>query len=113
MIKNVIFDVGNVLVDFRWRALMEDLGLPKELQPIFEKSAFTNPWWGELDLGVMEEEDVLEKLREENKEYLEEFNLVWDNRVMAGNAGWAGTVTEDQLRGSFHLVERKWATGDN
>ena len=26
------------------------------------------------------EEDVLEKLREENKEYLEEFNLVWDNR---------------------------------
>ena len=46
MIKNVIFDVGNVLVDFRWRALMEDLGLPKELQPIFEKSAFTNPWWG-------------------------------------------------------------------
>ena len=80
MIKNVIFDVGNVLVDFRWRALMEDLGLPKELQPIFEKSAFTNPWWGELDLGVMDENDVLEKLREENKEYLEEFNLVWDNR---------------------------------
>ena len=29
----------------------------------------------------MDENDVLEKLREENKEYLEEFNLVWDNRA--------------------------------
>lgn len=30
MIKNVVFDIGNVLVDFRWRALMEDLQLPEE-----------------------------------------------------------------------------------
>ena len=80
MIKNVIFDVGNVLVDFRWRELMEDLELPKELQSVFEKSAFTSPWWGQLDLGVMEEEDILVKLREDNREHLEEFNLVWDNR---------------------------------
>ena len=25
MIKNVIFDIGDVLVDFRWRELMEEL----------------------------------------------------------------------------------------
>ena len=30
MIRNVIFDIGNVLVDFRWRVLMEDLKLAKE-----------------------------------------------------------------------------------
>ena len=36
MIKNVIFDVGNVLVNYRWRALMEELGLSKDLQQIFD-----------------------------------------------------------------------------
>lgn len=80
MIKNVIFDIGNVLVDFKWRELMEELGLPKALQPEFEKTVFGSHWWGELDHGVLEESEVLEKLREDNKGHLDEFNLIWDNR---------------------------------
>lgn len=80
MIKNVIFDIGNVLVDFRWRALMEDLKLPKETQAVFEKTVFGSRWWAELDHGIYEEAKILEKFREDNREHLEEFNLVWDNR---------------------------------
>ena len=80
MIKNVIFDIGNVLVDFRWRVLMEDLKLPKETQAIFEKTVFGSHWWGELDHGIYEEAEILKHFREDNKEHLEEFNLVWDNR---------------------------------
>ncbi|MBO5031148.1 MAG: HAD family phosphatase [Lachnospiraceae bacterium] len=80
MIKNVIFDIGNVLVDFKWRELMEELGLPKALQPEFEKTVFGSHWWGELDHGVLEESQVLEKLREDNKEHLDEFNLIWEHR---------------------------------
>lgn len=80
MIKNVIFDIGNVLVDFRWHALMEDLKLPKETREIFEKTVFGSRWWAELDHGIYEEAEILEKFREDNREHLEEFNLVWDNR---------------------------------
>lgn len=80
MIKNIIFDIGNVLVDFKWRALMEDLGLPKELQAEFEHTVFGSHWWGELDHGICEESDVLVKLREDNKDHVDEFNLIWDNR---------------------------------
>ena len=80
MIKNVIFDVGFVLVDFRWRKLMEDLGIAKDLQDIFEKNVFGSHWWGELDRGVMEEAEVLKMLREDNKEHLKEFDYVWANR---------------------------------
>lgn len=80
MIRNVIFDIGNVLVDFRWRALMEDLKLPKETQAVFEKTVFGSRWWAELDHGIYEEAKILEKFREDNREHLEEFNLVWDNR---------------------------------
>ena len=80
MIKNVIFDVGFVLVDFRWRKLMEDLGIAKDLQDIFEKNVFGSHCWGELDRGVMEEAEVLKMLREDNKEHLKEFDYVWSNR---------------------------------
>ena len=80
MIKNVIFDVGFVLVDFRWRDLMKDLGIAKDLQDVFEKNVFGSHWWGELDRGVIEEAEVLKMLREDNKEHLKEFDYVWANR---------------------------------
>lgn len=80
MIKNVVFDVGNVLVSFCWRELMDDLGIAKELQGVFEKTVFGSHLWGELDRGVIEEAEVLKMLREENKEHLAEFDLIWSNR---------------------------------
>jgi len=80
MIKNVVFDIGNVLVDFRWRALMEELKLSKETQAVFEHTVFRSRWWGELDHGIYEEAEILENFRKDNKEYLDEFNLVWESR---------------------------------
>lgn len=80
MIKNVIFDVGMVLVDFRWRQLMDDLGLPGELRPVFAKTVFGSPWWNELDRGVCSGSEVLEKLRDDNRAHLREFDLIWENR---------------------------------
>lgn len=80
MIKNVVFDIGNVLVHFRWRELMEDLGLPKELQEVFDKTVFGSHWWGELDRGLREEAEIVERLREDNAKYCKEFDLIWENR---------------------------------
>lgn len=79
MIKNVIFDVGNVLVSFRWRELMDDLGFSKDLQKIFEKTVFGNPLWAELDRGVLDENEVINKIRRENSAYSDEFDLIWAN----------------------------------
>lgn len=80
MIKNVIFDVGNVLVDFCWRELMDNLGFSKDLQDLFEKTVFGSHWWGELDRGVINENEVLNMLREDNREHDKEFDLIWSNR---------------------------------
>lgn len=80
MIKNIVFDIGNVLVDFRWRPLMKDLQIPEETQKRFEKTVFGSPWWGELDHGIYEEAEILTHFREDNKDHLDAFNLVWDNR---------------------------------
>lgn len=40
MIRNVIFDIGNVLVDFRWRVLMEDLRIAKETQAVLRNGVW-------------------------------------------------------------------------
>lgn len=40
-------------------------------------------------------------------------DVIYTAELLAANAGWDGTVTEDELRSSFHLIERKWAAGDN
>ena len=80
MIKNVIFDIGNVLVDFRWRELMADLHLSKEAQDSFETSVFGSCWWHDLDHGTIDEADAVKRLREDNAKYREAFDMVWDNR---------------------------------
>ena len=80
MIKNVVFDIGNVLVAFRWRELMEELHLSKEAQDRFEDYVFGSKWWHEFDHGTMEEDEVVRHLREDNSEYQEAFELVWKNR---------------------------------
>lgn len=80
MIKNIIFDIGDVLVDFRWRELMDELHLTEDEKNKFETSVFGSKWWHELDLGVMEEEEVIKNMRAENEEYAQAFDLVWENR---------------------------------
>ena len=42
MVNTVIFDIGNVLVDFRWQGLYEDLGFTGEK---FEKIACVGIGW--------------------------------------------------------------------
>lgn len=96
MIKNVVFDVGNVLVDFCWRDVMADLGFSKELQEIFEKTVFGNKLWNELDRGVIEESEVVEMMRRENREHCEEFDKVWANRdKLVKPFDYALSVVED------------------
>lgn len=80
MIKNIVFDIGNVLVDFRWREIMDSLQLDKETQDVFEHSVFGSTWWHEFDHGTMKEEEVIEKLRENNQDKLDALNLVWEHR---------------------------------
>lgn len=80
MIKNVIFDVGGVLVDFRWRALMADLGMSIERQDEFEKKVFGSKWWAELDRGALAEEYVVGKLRESISDHIDAFELIWANQ---------------------------------
>lgn len=59
MIKNIVFDVGNVLVTFRWRDHMRDLGFSREEIDILGRNWVKAPIWSELDRGVLTEEQAI------------------------------------------------------
>lgn len=67
MIKNIVFDMGQVLVnyvgDLVCQHLIEDESQRKEVST----AVFTSPEWILLDMGVMTEEDALLKMQSDRK----------------------------------------------
>jgi len=59
MIKNVIFDIGNVLTDFRWKEFLRDKDFEGELLERIGKASVESPVWPELDRGVWSFEQVM------------------------------------------------------
>ena len=63
MIKNVIFDIGDVLVDFRWPDMLRDYNVPEEDIYLIAKRWLSTPIWDELDLGLVPEAEAIEHAR--------------------------------------------------
>ena len=79
MIKNIIFDIGNVLVKFQPDQAMRDLGIDEVKIPKMAQATYLNPIWGELDRGVMQESEVIDemvKVAPEYEAYVDHFNVI-------------------------------------
>ncbi|MBQ8247989.1 MAG: HAD family phosphatase [Lachnospiraceae bacterium] len=79
MIKNIVFDVGMVLVDFKWREVMADVGCTPEETEAIAKVMVNGTLWNELDRGVMDEEDVIAKMLLELPGYENKARAFWNN----------------------------------
>ena len=62
MIKNIIFDIGNVLADFNWRAYLDSFALPEQEDRIVERTLFLSPLWAEIDRGRLSDEELLAQI---------------------------------------------------
>lgn len=60
MIKNIIFDIGNVLSDFRWRDFIIEKGFDQEMADRIGAASVKSALWSELDRGVWTDEQLLE-----------------------------------------------------
>ena len=60
MITTVIFDMGNVLIDFRWAQLFREMGLSGERFDRMAKATVLDPVWSEFDRGFWTDEMMLE-----------------------------------------------------
>ena len=68
MIKNIIFDIGGVLVEFSPENILRKMGLPETEVLEIAKTTSWGPHWKELDRGVMSKEEVFELMLSETKE---------------------------------------------
>lgn len=59
MIKNVVFDIGNVLVDFRWREFLAEKGFDEPMMKRIIKASVASPYWDEFDRGALTEEEAM------------------------------------------------------
>lgn len=74
MIKTIIFDIGNVLVDFRWRKVYESFGLSEEDIEKLADATVRHQAWLDLDQGIItteEAEAAYIKAAPEYREYIE------------------------------------------
>lgn len=79
MIRNIIFDVGNVLVEYSWERMLKALHITGEAYDAVAKATVLSPMWNELDRSLLSDEEILEGFIQNAPEYEKEIRLVWDN----------------------------------
>lgn len=79
MIRNIIFDIGNVLTDFRWKGFLQDKGFDGEMAKRIGKASIMSPLWGEIDRGVWSEEKLMEEFVRLDPEIEKELRLAFGN----------------------------------
>lgn len=75
--KALIFDLGMVLIHFRWRDFLTDMGYEGEKKEGLARAMFQNPLWTEFDRGVMGDENVIAQMQLESPQYAEDIERIW------------------------------------
>ncbi len=70
-IKNIIFDVGDVLIGYRWREMMAEYGLTPEDGEKIGQAMFSDELWHIFDLGTMSQKEIIESYKQKYPEYAE------------------------------------------
>lgn len=79
MIKNIVFDVGKVLVEFDWQSLFDALGFSPEAYEEVAKATVQSELWNEFDRSKMADEEILEGFLEHAPGRRNEVMRFWDN----------------------------------
>lgn len=78
-IKNIVFDIGMVLIDFHWAKTMRDLGFTEEVVATLGKNMMQHPMWNEMDRNVMTEADIVKEFKKLSPSYEAEIDLFLSN----------------------------------
>lgn len=79
MIKNIVFDVGKVLVDFDWQGFMSALNFPPEIYEKVAGATVLSELWNEFDRSKMSDEEILKGFLEKAPDCEKEIMQFWDN----------------------------------
>lgn len=77
MIKNIVFDIGGVLIEFNPLRVLKSMKIKEDVAQKIVKEVILGPYWSALDAGIEPKEAVFEKMidtvEEELKEPLRKF----------------------------------------
>lgn len=79
MIKNIIFDLGGVVIDFKPENYLEYLGFDRDDIKLFSKIVFKGEEWTKCDLGNYTIFQVEEKLLQDYPQYSDKFKKIFSN----------------------------------
>lgn len=77
MIDTIIFDIGNVLVDFRWKEFIKSFGYSDEVNERVARASVLDPDWNEYDRGNLTEEEILDLFVENDPEVEKEIRTIY------------------------------------
>lgn len=80
MIKNVIFDIGGVLMDYRWIDVVMGYGLTREKADEIGRKFLRHKTWHDLDRGVITEEEAIAAYEKEFPEEGDLFRYFFDHK---------------------------------
>ncbi|WP_163192513.1 HAD family hydrolase [Clostridium thermarum] len=76
MIKNIVFDLGNVLISFNPNEYLDTFDFDNNIKEAVFKGIFKSKYWPELDRGTVTEEEALECFCKDAPEVAEEIRAV-------------------------------------
>lgn len=79
MIRNIVFDIGNVLTDFRWKEFLRDKGFDEAMIRRIGRASVESPVWKELDRGTWSEEELMRAFVANDPEIERELHEAYDN----------------------------------
>jgi HAD superfamily hydrolase (TIGR01509 family) len=90
MIKNIVFDLGNVLISFKPSDYLDKTGYPEEAKRIILNDVFSSREWWLIDNGDLSTGEAIEKIASRSAMKKEEIASVFDLRTeilfpLAGN----------------------------
>lgn len=98
MIKNIIFDMGQVLIHWRPFMHVEHFDLTEDEKNLLTKELFTNIEWPQLDRGTISDEDAIvsvnSRLPEKYHAVVEEVITGWWKRPLVPMEGMEEVIKE-------------------
>ena len=86
MIKNIVFDMGNVVIRFDPRAFIARFGVNEEERELLMREVFLSPEWVMLDRGTLNDEQAAEilcpRLPEHLREIARKLISFWDRPIL-------------------------------
>lgn len=79
LINTIIFDVGMVLVHFRWKEYMEEFNFPEHVKNEVIRATFQSKEWNEFDRSLRSDDEIIQSFIQNAPDYENEIRQVVQN----------------------------------